>query len=212
MDAILTWLPKVFFGVIFITTVFLYYFSALKEKLLVIISIGFYVFYAAILTISQYYIWSQNKLTQVLLNLSVDFSAIPISGIFKFFCKFVDCQKHGYFLFYTYGRFWMNIFISIAVAFGFYLFLKFLKKYKERFFEEGEIELGFLAALISGWPNFVVFLPIVFVSVVLISIFRRIFWKEFYTTLGWPFILSTLLVLIFGNKLIDIFSLGVLRI
>lgn len=200
LSVVLIWLPKIFFGIIFILAVLIYglrkSIGLTKSRTLIISSISFHVLYAVLLTISQYYIWSQNKFTQLLLNSSLDLS-MPVSG---------------YFLFYSFGRFWLNALITIGAAFVFYLFLKFLKKHRERFFEEGETELGFLSALIVGWPNFVVFLPLVFVFVVLLSIFRRVFLKEFYTTMGIPFLLAALIVLIFGNQIVDILSLGVLRI
>lgn len=218
---VLTYLPIVFFWTIFLAVVYRYFYNfrqspinwTLDYKKLITGLLGFRIFYALLLTINQYYIWSQNQFTQLLLNSPLG-QAIPNSGIFNKICQLsiVNCQKSGYFIFYSYGRFWLNVFIAIGVAFVFYLFLKFLKKYQERFFEEGETELGFLAALIVGWPNFVVFLPLVFVSVVLISLFRRLVLKEVYTTLGWPFILAVLIMLVFGDQLIKILNLGVLKI
>lgn len=190
LSVVLIWLPKIFFGVILILAFLIYglrkSIGLTKSRILIISSISFRILYAALLTISQYYTWSQNKFTQL----------FPSS----------------YFFFYSYGRFWLNVLISIAVAFIFYLFLKFLQKHRERFFEQGEAEFGFLSALIVGWPNFVIFLPLVFVSVVLLSIFRRVFLKEFYTTMGIPFLLAALIVLISGNQIVNILGLGVLKI
>ena len=157
-------------------------------KSLVVVLVGFRLLYAAFLTVAQYYAWSQDTLSRLLLN------------------------SPRYFLFYAYGRFWLNALIAIGVALAFYLFLRFLKKYRERFFKEGETELGFLAALLVGWPNFVIFVTLVFVSVVLLAVFRRLVLRKMYTTLGWPFILAALLTLIWGSKLILILHLGVLRI
>jgi hypothetical protein len=101
--------------------------------------------------------------------------------------------------------------VSLIAASLFYLFLVFLKKYQERFFEEGEAELGFLLSLMVGWSNFIVFLPMVFLSVVLVSIFRQLVFKEAYTTLGIPFILSAFIVLLFGNYLVSLLGLASLR-
>ena len=157
-------------------------------KSLIVVLVGFRIFYAAFLTVIQYYAWSKGTLTKFLLN------------------------SPRYFLFYAFGRFWLNALIAIAAAFAFYLFLKFLKKYRERFFEESETELGFLAALLVGWPNFVIFVALVFVSVVLLAVFRRLALRKMYTTLGWPFLLAALLTLIWGSWLIQILHLGVLRI
>jgi len=221
--AFLIWLPKIFFFGVFAAAVFLYFSrrkkvishwsSIVNYQLLIISCVVFRFFYAFLLTASQYYVWSQNKLTQLLLSSPLA-QEIPISGIFNKICQLsiVNCQKLGYFLFYSYGRFWLNVLISIGAAFIFYLLLKSLEKYRGRFFEEGETKLGFLAALIVGWPNFAVFLPLVFISVILISIYRRIFLKETYTTLGWPFILAILITLVWGNKLIYLFNFGALKI
>jgi len=164
------------------------YFSSLSYKFLIWSVIGFKFFYASIETFGQYYIWSDNKFTKLLLD------------------------QIGYFIFYSWGRFWLEIVVSLVAALAFYLFLVFLKKYKERFFEEGEVELGFILALTVGWSNFIVFLPLVFLSVILVSIFRKIVFKETYTTLGAPLLLAALLVLLFGRYFIDILGLAALRV
>ncbi|MEK9183977.1 MAG: hypothetical protein AAB890_02805 [Patescibacteria group bacterium] len=217
----LEWLPEIFFWAIFLASAYLYFYKfrqgtinyALYYRRLIVGLISFRVFYAALLTISQYYIWSQNKFTQLLLNSPLDLS-MPASGIFTKICQLsiVNCQKSGYFLFYSYGRFWLNALISIAAAFVFYLFLRALQKHQARFFEEGETELGLLSALIVGWPNFIVFLLLVFITVILVSVSRRLFFSEIYTTFGVPFLLSVLLLLLFGNKLTTLLNLNVLYI
>lgn len=221
---ILNWLPKIFFIAVFLMAIFLYFkkkysnsafcilnlkfqisYSAINYKLLIVGVIVFRVFYAVLLSVVQYYVWLHSKFAQILFNSPLDkslsFSLFPFSS-----------TRFGYFLFYSYGRFWLNALISIGIAFAFYLFLKFLQKHRERFFESGETELGFLMALLVGWPNFIIFLPLVLVLIILISIFRGFFLKEAYTTFGWPFILATLVIFLFGNKLIQILDLGALKI
>lgn len=175
---------------------------------LALATIAFRVFYVAFITFGQYYIWANNKFTQILVNSPVG-KDVPLRGdIPSFFFN----NQLGYFLFYSWGRFWLNLVIILAVSFLFYLFLKFLKRYKERFFRPYEVELGLLTALIVGWPNFVIFIPLVFLFVVVVSLFRLIFLKEPYTTLGVPFILSAVVTLIWGSELIQIFNLTVLKI
>lgn len=195
--------PDIFFGIIFLIAVFFYIKKysfdnvGQKYKKLIFLTIIFRLFYAILLTGIQYYVWTQSEFTKIMID-------APTGGIFN--------GKYGYFLFYSFGRFWLNTIILIVMAYVFYLFLIFLKKYRERFFDEGEIELGFLAVLIVGWPNFVIFMPFVFMFVVLISIFKMIFLKEHYTTLGLPFILAMLTALIFGNKLAIFLNLGFLKV
>lgn len=237
---VLIWLPKIFFGIVFIIAAVLYSprlraaiyrilnISAkggsasggnyqlpkfINYKLLIICCLLFRVIYAFILTVSQYYIWGQAELTKLLLNSPLS-AETPMPNFIRE--SFIFSNRLGYFLFYSWGRFWFNIVLSFVIAFIFYIFLKILKKYNERFFEEGEPELGFLAGLIVGWPNFVIFVPFIFIAVILVSIFRLIRLRELYTTLGWPIILATFLVLIsdwvFNNKLLEILGLTVLKI
>lgn len=206
-DLFLTWLPKLFLIAIFLAVVFLYVlrgkfsnkFFLFFYKLGFLIPIGFGIFYAFLLSAAQYFIWNKDEFTKILLT-SIDEN----SAFFSY--------KYGYFIHYILLHFWLSVLISIGVAFAFYAFLFFLKKYRERFFEDGEVELGFVLALIVGWPNFVIFIPLIFAFVIIISIIRVLFLREMYTTLGWPMIFAALTVLIFGNNLIDILKLGVLKI
>ena len=167
--------------------------------------------YAVILSVAQYYTWSQSEFTAILINSPLS-SEIPLSGFLRNNLSFILDSKLGYFLFYSWGHFWMNALLIIAVAFAFYGFLKVLKKHNNRFFYEGETELGLLLALIVGWPSFVVFVPLVFLSVILVSIFRGLYLKEAYTTLGAPMLLAALITMIFGSNLISALGLTVLRI
>lgn len=186
-------------------------FSKLSYKSLIWITIGFKIIYAGLATLSQYYVWSSNAFTKLLLNQNIiDFNAIK--DVFGRSTAWIFDNRLGYFLFYSWGRFWMVVAVSLVVALAFYLFLIFLKKQKERFFEEGETELGFLLALLVGWPNFIVFIPIVFLSVVLVSAFRMVFVKEMYTTLGRPFLLAAFLVILSGNYIINWLGLMSFRV
>lgn len=197
-------LPKAFFWAIFALAVYAYWNRGKSpdylwkfSKRLIKITIGFYILYAAFLTWGQYYVWSGNYLGRIFLA-SDRFGVLDGSS--------------GYFLFYSYMRFWLNPTIVVLVAFLFYAILKSLKKYRDRFFEKGETELGFLTALLAGWPQFVIFLPLVFLGVVLISAFRLVVFKERFTTLGLPFLVSLAFVLIWGGVWIEVLGLRVLRI
>jgi hypothetical protein len=200
----IVWLPRVFFVIVFAVAVCAYlnrrrapdYLEKFSRRLIKI-TVGFYILYAAFLTWGQYYVWSRGPLGRILLA-SDRFGKLDGSS--------------GYFLFYAYGRFWLNPIIAIFAAFVFYMFLKSLKKYRERFFEEGETEFGFLCALLAGWPQFTVFLPLVFLGVVGVSTFRLVVLKKRFTTLGYPLIFGLLFTLIWGRWLIDVLSLKALYI
>lgn len=185
-------------------------FLKLSYKFLIWSVVGFKVVYASVETFSQYYVWSSSGFTKLFLDKSVqDFDLLrQFSGKLFFFLN----NRFGYLIFYSWGRFWMEIAVSLLAALAFYLFLVFLKKHKERFFEDGETEMGFLLALMVGWSNFIIFLPLVFLSVVLVSIFRKLVFKEMYTTLGAPFLLAALVVLLFGKYIVDILGLTTLKV
>lgn len=151
----------------------------------------FRVFYAGVLTWLQYYVWSHNEFSKLLLP---------------------PHQPIKYFLWYSWTHFWFNVFLSVGVAFLFWLLLRLLKKYQESFFEQEELEIGFLCSLIVGWPNFIIFVAMAFILAILISSFQAIFLKKFHTALSPFFLLAALAVLFFGSKLVDILGLGVLRI
>lgn len=121
-------------------------------------------------------------------------------------------QPLTYFLGYVWLRFMIPVFISFLIAGVWYLFLNFLRRYQDRFFENGEPELGFVLALLVGWPKFLVFIPIALVCVVLVSVFRMAVLREAYTTLGWPLALSAVLNLIYGNSLLVLLGLTSLRV
>lgn len=211
--------PIVVTAVIFSFAVFLYLkrekVVSKKSKLLnfrfiIILAVAFVVLNAAIYTFAQYLVWSQPGFTNTFLKTPLN-EAVPPSTISTLFPALFQSDL-GYFFFYSWGRFWLKPVILLSVSYGFWAFLKLLKKHKDRYFDTGEVELGLIMSILVGWPNFVIFIPLVFLFVVLVSIFRGIFLKEAYTTLGWPFIIAGGLTIVFGDYLIQLFNLGVLRI
>jgi hypothetical protein len=176
---------------------------------LIIIAIVGRILNALFLMYLQYSLWSQGGMETAFLNSPISHD-IPIEGIKNF--EWLFNNKFGYFLFYSWGRFWLSLVITFVVSYGFYGLLHVFKLKNERFFNVGEVELGLLCALIVGWPSFVLFVPLVFLSVVLISIVRLLLFKEKYTTLGGPFILACAFVIIFGSYLVSLFGLGVLKV
>jgi len=182
----LRWGPLVSDMAIFLSA--FYFFISTNEgkvrayRRLLVITAFFYLFYAALKTFVQYVTWLNSDLSSVLL-------------------------RFPYFVEYSFLRFWLTPVLSLITAYFFYSFLNFLKKHKDRFFDVGETELGFLLALLVGWPNFVVFLPIALLAVVMVSLVRMVFFKKAYTTLGWSLILGTFVTLLKGGELISLFGL-----
>jgi len=117
-----------------------------------------------------------------------------------------------YFLQYSFTHFWLGRLIGIALAIIFYLFSRLLAKRRPWLFLEGETELGFACALIAGWPGFVLFLPLIFITAIPWTIFRQLVLKQERTTLGGAFLLAAGITLVFGGWAIEVLRLGVLRI
>lgn len=212
LGSFLAFLPPVFFFFLFLIA-FTFYrkerYSATAYRPLVIAAVLFRFFYALILTGSQYLIWAGDPFTKSFLNSPLS-QSLPITIIQRM--PWLFGGRLGYFLFYSWGRFWLNAILSVGLSLLFWFFLKLLKKHRERFFREGETELGFLCALMAGWPYLVIFVPLTFVFVVLTSIFRRLILKEMYTTLGYSFLFAIFVTLLLGGKLLQIWNLGVLKI
>ncbi|MEK7187243.1 MAG: hypothetical protein AAB691_00145, partial [Patescibacteria group bacterium] len=120
--------------------------------------------------------------------------------------------KVGYFIIYILQHYWLNAFLSLLLAITFYLFLKSLKKYRERFFDVGETRLGGILALLAGWPNGFVFIALSFIFVVIIASLRMTLQKERFTTLGLPFLLAAFTVLVLGDIFAAYTGLAVLNI
>lgn len=129
----------------------------------------------------QYQAWLESDMSKYLLP--------PYRGI-------------SYLLRYGWTHFMLNAVISVGVALLFFVVLRVLQRYNGRWFNVGEVELGFLLALIVGWPGFLAFVPVAFLSVVFISIIRGIFLKEPYTTLGLPFFIATAFAFAFAPAIV----------
>ncbi len=192
------WLPRVFFGIVFILTCLIYWkirkgseFKKFTLRGLVIASVVFKFFYALLLTVGQYFVWRADPFGHLLLHGSLSGLPADVTGGVAAFNG-----QLGYFLFYSWSHFWLDAIWSVILAFVFWLILKSLQKHQERFFHPGETEIGLIAALIVGWPDMLIFVPLVFVGVILVSLYRLIFLKESYTTLGWPLLLAVILTLI----------------
>lgn len=67
--------------------------------------------------------------------------------------------------FYTYSayHFWLPYFLDLAIALAWTFYLLLLSKYSnKRFLDEKDVYLGFFTSLIIGWPNFIIYVFIVF--------------------------------------------------
>lgn len=202
------WAPYIFGTGIFLTAIWFYVkkYPPKRYWFIIFAYIGFRIIFALFLSVSQYSVWTGSEFTEIFINSPLD--PVTPSTFITNLLPWLFESPLGFWAFYSWGRFWYNIFILLMATFAFWAFLKVLKRHKERFFDIGEVELGFLAALLAGWPGFIIFIPLVFLSVILVSIFRLIFYKEAYTTLGVPFLLGGATAFLFGKTLVKLLGLG----
>ncbi len=157
----------------------------------------------------QYSIWISNPVGNHLTQLGLE-PAIARSVLGGWVPVFSG--SGGYFLYYATMRFFLGVLLTIGASVVWYIFLKALKKYRSRLFEEGEVELGFLCALLVGWPLIVVFIPITLLIFVLIAVARRIILKKEFTTIATPLFLALVIVIWAGEIIMKVSALRVLAI
>lgn len=167
-------------------------FSDSKFKIVLWSSIAVRLIYPLLLSVVQYYVFASDTFTKALLNNPLD-GNVPLPFFMQPFSQFFKGHL-GYFLYYSWGRFFLGAVLAIICASAFYFFLKLLEKYNPRFFKEGEVRVGFIVSLLVGWPWFVVLIPTVFITTIFISIVKRIFFKEAYTTLGMPILIAGIIL------------------
>src|SRR3989344_3878302 len=179
---------------------------ARRMRVLAIAAAGFHLLYAPTLAVVQYLVWRGSEVTRGFTesSLGVDVPAIFPLNVFPW----IGESSLGYFLFYSWGRFWFEAVLTVAAALAFWALLKVLRARSDRFFENGDVTLGFAMALLSPWPGFLIFLGFTFVAVVLVSIYRMVVLREPYTTLGAPFLLAAFLTLMFRSMLIRTLGLS----
>lgn len=192
VSSLLSWVSPVVLIAIAIFACVVYYRSSLEQRrvriflILAGIVVAFRLAFAGTKTGLQYFAWLQSEVTKFMLP---------------------PYQSIGVLLQYSWTHFWLNALISIGAALLFFVVLRSLYSYNTRFFDTGEIELGLLVALVVGWPHFIVFVPAVFLSVIIVSIVRGIAFREPYTTLGLPFFLGAVVAFGITSHVITAFDL-----
>ena len=218
-------LPFLFSFLTLVVGFYFYYFSITKNntlsfedkekksshlfKILILIVLIFKILYAKTLTIIQYFIWDSSKYTQVFLKNGV--GSIPQS--FTNHLPWLFQKNGGYFIYYVLSHFWMNFFITLLIAFIFYLILLFLNKINKRLLTKSDALLGFLGSLSSGWPGFVIYFFIFMLLFLFAGLKNKLITKEKYTTITYPLWISALIVALVGYWILNHFeAIGVLSL
>lgn len=166
--------------------------------------------HAVALASSQYIVWKSNWLTRHFLS-----ATLPQHMQVRLFADWLPVFRGtgGYFAYYTFTHFVLGGVVAVVLAAGgWYSLLKALEKHKSRFFEEGEVVLGFVCALIVGWPGVVIFIPLTFLFFSIIAVVRVAALKKQFTTIAVPLLLATATTLLVAETIIATTGLKVLKI
>lgn len=114
--------------------------SFIKHGILILVSV--FIMTASLSTSIQFEVWKKDPFSRYILPPSQ-----PIE-------RFYD---------YAIYRFWLPHVLDLAITLAWAFCLLLLCKYSNRrFLDEKDIYLGFLTSLIVGWPNFIIYIVIVF--------------------------------------------------
>lgn len=202
LGQIITWLPIIISYLIFGLTLCNYFFGQqldlgrLKVRLfslksLIIAWLAFMVLYSLCLSGLQYLTWRHNLLGQYFLP---------------------PYQPLRYFINYAWYHFWLSNFIVFSVTVLLIGVLKLFGKYRRNLLKPTEAGLFFLGAMLVGWPNFVLFVPLVFIISVFLSLYFQILKNRKESSLELPILIAILVIFIVGNSLIKMLGLSVLKL
>jgi len=132
---------------------------------LILIAIGLNIFYGLFVTWGQYYVWAHGSVvTKALLTFPLP-AAVPFSKYLEW-VRPLFSSRLGYFMFYAWGRIWLNIFVLFTFSGLMYLVFRIWKTYRGGFLEQGP-ELMLVLMLISGWMGVLVSLSMGFIFAIL---------------------------------------------
>ncbi len=162
----------------------------------------------AFFTWSQWYVWHVSNPDFLLAPLSPNLKLLGWLDIFSF----LKDVSGGYFIFYSFGRFWFGVLIALAAATLWWLVLKLLAKRRPEAMRPEELSLAWITAAIAGWPGFILYVPMSLgfaVAGVLYLTARKI---DSRLPIGWPMIAASFLVAVAGTFLIGLLGLSVYKI
>ncbi|OGE85895.1 MAG: hypothetical protein A3J48_00980 [Candidatus Doudnabacteria bacterium RIFCSPHIGHO2_02_FULL_46_11] len=201
MSILVIWLPQIFVAAVLAIACLWYlkpqWLSKLKIppenllKNLLIATLTFRLFYPFVLSFAQYNLWSKDPFSQYFLP---------------------PHQPLNYFLLYVWGRFWLESVLALAVAGLFWAFLYLIQKNRTGFWTKDDLFLAALLAILTGWPDVIVFLVLVCLYTLLLSLVRLIIFKQTHTQLTSALIIAAIITLLAGDKLINLTGLKVLLI
>jgi hypothetical protein len=156
-------------------------------------------------------------LTAAILFSTSSYSTIATYNLWKEdpFSKFLlPSYDASYFYGYAFSHFWKSFIIILIISFFWAAFLSFLKKYyRDRLLDKSEIYLGFFTALAVGFPNFIIYIFILFAIFLFHQLIQNIILKKSQPIAISPsMIISAIIVILYGNNILIKFGLDVLKV
>jgi hypothetical protein len=191
---IYSWAPVVVLSALFFAAIAAQVWGSEKKAVyfrrLIIVAIFARLAYATLSAYLQYYVWSASPFTQLLLPPHAPWS---------------------YFLQYIFTHYLLNALLSISAAALFWLVFEMLRRYRLGVINREEPLAALLAALVVGWPGFIIFVPIAFLFAVL-SIALAALYSTAHPSLEaklpkkptfeWPLLLAIIPALFFAKPIL----------
>lgn len=119
------------------------------------------ILFALFISWGQYYVWSiASDVTKTLLRSPLDMS-VPFTSYLEW-TRFLFRGHLGYFLYYAWGHFWLNIILLLLVSGAVYLLFSLWEKHRGGFGEQGPL-LIFSLMMSIGFPEVLVLVVLGFV-------------------------------------------------
>jgi len=155
-------------------------------------------------------------ITGILLSIS-SYSTIATYNLWQTdpFSKFLlPPYDAAYFYGYAFSRFWQSFIVIIIISFFWAVFLSFIKKYsKGRLLSKNEIYLGFFTAIAVGFPNFIIYIFLLFAFFLFHQLTQNMIFKKSQPIAISPsMIISAIVVILWGNDILIKFGLSVLNV
>ncbi|NTW22636.1 hypothetical protein HGA34_03825 [Candidatus Falkowbacteria bacterium] len=154
-------------------------------------------------TWTQWYVWHLSRPEFITVPLSAD---LRLLGWLKLF-SFLKSVPGGYFVFYSFGRFWLGVLIALAVATLWWLVLKLLAKQRPGAMLAEELSLAWITAVIAGWPGIILYVPMALVFTAAGTLYFMAKKIDSRLPVGWPMIAASIIVALAGTFLVGIFGL-----
>lgn len=175
------WVPPIVLGAILLATLLVQFRGNEKKaahfRRLIIVAISARLLYAALSAYLQYYVWSASPFTQLLL---------PPHAPWR------------YFLQYVFTHYLLNALLAILAAALLWLIFEVLRRRNLGVINREEPLMAFLAAIIVGWPGFLVLVP---ASLLLATLYLEIRFPS-KPTFEWPLLLAVIPALFFAKSIL----------